>query len=636
MNRGSLCILLCMVVGCANEPISDPKNPEGEALTRVAQKKVGSEGGTISTDDLTLSIPAGALEAEVEITIEKAVNVPSGFQTVSTAYRFLPTGLKFTKPVPITFKYESQKPVTLYWSKEGDESTFERATGKATAWAFIGEITHFSIGFVAQLQPPPQPTLSAVGRAGHVYLSWSRHRDDEKYKLFRAQTETGPFTLLASDLVGADYEDHDVANALSYFYYIVAVNAAGESPQSAIASAKATESFSDTQAPQLVSLTFSPITIDTSSSSASVTATATLTDNASLPDGGHLNIEIRMTGQDGSQFLDFTGYSGAELAGGTALQRTFEMVATFPQGSAPGSWQVSYVRLADKVGNSRWFDSSQLAASGFPYEITNAAASGDLSPPELLSLSFSPSFVDTSTSARSVTATIELADNSALPADGYMNAEIRLAPTGSSQFVDFAFYTGQEDLGSTTTHRTFTKTSSLPAGSKAGTWEISYLSVRDLVGNGRFYNATELATAGFPTAFTNSASFEDVSAPTLTALSISPQIISTSSSGQAVTVTTSIAENFAFPESNYMVVEMRFQSPSGQQFVDFVNYSGEEELGGTQTARTYTDTSEFPVGSETGNWTLQYLMLHDGVGNRVSLNAAEVQSLGFPTTIQVQ
>jgi len=132
-----------------------------------------------------------------------------------------------------------------------------------------------------------------------------------------------------------------------------------------------TTTSSDTTKPQITCLSFSPSSIDTSSSSQPVTATISITDDTALPDGSYLNVEVRLISPSQNQFIDFTGYTGSEETGGTSVSRTFKSTSTFTQGSESGTWTIQYANVTDKVGNSKSYTASELTALGFSTTISN-------------------------------------------------------------------------------------------------------------------------------------------------------------------------------------------------------------------------------------------------------------------------
>ena len=66
---------------------------------------IGPEGGVVESRDgrLALDIPAGALDEEVEITIEEIDDLPD--DALGPAYRVEPVGLVFSAPVRVVYNF---------------------------------------------------------------------------------------------------------------------------------------------------------------------------------------------------------------------------------------------------------------------------------------------------------------------------------------------------------------------------------------------------------------------------------------------------------------------------------------------------------------------------------------------------
>jgi fibronectin type 3 domain-containing protein len=86
-------------------------------------------------------------------------------------------------------------------------------------------------------QPPAAPTnLTAAPGNAAVTLSWTASTGATGYNVKRATTDGGPYTQLAAP-TSTGYTDSSVTNGTEYFYVVSAINAAGESANSAQASA---------------------------------------------------------------------------------------------------------------------------------------------------------------------------------------------------------------------------------------------------------------------------------------------------------------------------------------------------------------------------------------------------------------
>ena len=101
-----------------------------------------------------LTIPAGALDTEVDITItETAEEIPAGFLGSSTIYLFEPDGLTFAQPVAARIDFTGDgAELDLMWST-ADGTGFEAMGGAVDGESVVGDITHFSRGFAGRIDP---------------------------------------------------------------------------------------------------------------------------------------------------------------------------------------------------------------------------------------------------------------------------------------------------------------------------------------------------------------------------------------------------------------------------------------------------------------------------------------------------
>jgi len=91
---------------------------------------------------------------------------------------------------------------------------------------------------VAPVNPPATPTgLQATGSNAQVSLSWNASAGAASYNVKRSTTNGGPYTTAVASPTLTNYTDTTVTNGATYYYVVSAVNAAGQSPNSAQASA---------------------------------------------------------------------------------------------------------------------------------------------------------------------------------------------------------------------------------------------------------------------------------------------------------------------------------------------------------------------------------------------------------------
>lgn len=93
---------------------------------------IGRDGGVVVSDDgrLSIEIPAGALDHEVEISID-IVAGPDG--SASDLYVMQPMGLVFERPVVVSFDYDAE---TLGDAEADDLSLVAE---RDADWAYLGD-----------------------------------------------------------------------------------------------------------------------------------------------------------------------------------------------------------------------------------------------------------------------------------------------------------------------------------------------------------------------------------------------------------------------------------------------------------------------------------------------------------------
>ena len=91
---------------------------------------------------------------------------------------------------------------------------------------------------VAPVTAPATPTgLQATGGDAQVSLSWNASTAAASYNVKRSTTNGGPYSTAVSSPTATNYTDTTVTNGTTYYYVVSAVNTAGQSGNSAQASA---------------------------------------------------------------------------------------------------------------------------------------------------------------------------------------------------------------------------------------------------------------------------------------------------------------------------------------------------------------------------------------------------------------
>ena len=165
----SVLIVTALLVGCAPPPKkTEPGTPQGE----LRKSTIGAAGGSVTSADgkAKLTVPAGALSAEVEIGLQALTAVSPG--AIGSGWRLTPDGQTFSSPVTLELAFTEEAmsgvpkaAVALatqrkdgVWKLEA-VATLDEANKKAS-----GAITHFSDwSLVAGVQMRPGSAKVKVG-----------------------------------------------------------------------------------------------------------------------------------------------------------------------------------------------------------------------------------------------------------------------------------------------------------------------------------------------------------------------------------------------------------------------------------------------------------------------------------------
>jgi hypothetical protein len=128
-------------------------------------------------------------------------------------------------------------------------SDFTSATNLVTGQLMSGPVTLspkttavFYLTNTSDPNPSAPPTpllLTAVGTNNSIALSWPPSGGATSYSLMRANISGGPYIMIAGGITNLSFSDTNVAAAVTYFYRVQALNAAGASKPSAEAFASA-------------------------------------------------------------------------------------------------------------------------------------------------------------------------------------------------------------------------------------------------------------------------------------------------------------------------------------------------------------------------------------------------------------
>lgn len=139
-------------------------------------------------------------------------------------------------------------PYPTIWSGITDTFFTDTTAANGTTYYYVvtavnaagesGNSNQASATPMAGLQPPTAPVnLTAAPTISGIDLDWSNVASADTYNVKRSTTSGGPYTIVQSGLTVSSYTDTTAAQNTTYYYVVSATNEAGESPDSAEASA---------------------------------------------------------------------------------------------------------------------------------------------------------------------------------------------------------------------------------------------------------------------------------------------------------------------------------------------------------------------------------------------------------------
>jgi hypothetical protein len=310
----------------------------------------------------------------------------------------------------------------------------------------------------------------------------------------------------------------------------------------------------DITPPQLDALSVSPSTVDVTTGSKTVTVTATITDPAA-PGG------VSSGANSASIFYSPPGGGFGTTVSGF-LSRTsgdqFSGTVTFPQFIAEGLWTAS-VSVADRVGNSRFYGSTQLHDAGFDADV-DVTSTPDTTAPELGSLTVGPpTAVTVSNGSQSVPATATATDD--ISGVNFISISYE-SPSGAHSAFGSLTRTSGDNFAGSITFRQY---------QEAGTWTPTGVSVSDRAQpqNVLTLSGAELAALNLPDIEVTSDPV-DLDPPELVSLTAEPACtdpavrgacVDATTQDQTVTVKATITDNLSGANGLFL----SYSSPTGIQ-----------------------------------------------------------------------
>ena len=272
--------------------------------------------------------------------------------------------------------------------------------------------------------------------------------------------------------------------------------------------------------------------------------------------------------------------------------------------------------------------------------LTSLLAQSDTTPPNLVGLSITPTALNVTSSAQTITISLTLTDDLSGVTFGYpffYNEFSLVSPSGKQTITLTNGGASFQLVAGTTLSGVWQQTLTIPQFSEAGAWKIDSIRVPDVAQNVLALTTAQLSAMGFPTTV-NVVSIADTEPPTLVGFSFVPSTIDVTNATQQVTVSVALNDTPAgvvFPGGNQLGFAFLITSPSGKQTqwlatTQFTLTSGTAQSGVWQAALP------MPQHSEAGAWAVQQLVLQDAAHNTETLNAAGIRALGFSSNLAVE
>jgi hypothetical protein len=162
-------LILFLVLAQATTACNNAKTTTNTGTS--AKQTIGAKGGSLTLGTgVSLQVPAGALDKDVEIGVEEVTGTVEGFTLGSKRYKFTPEGITFATPVTVSLEQSTPADSqSIFWTKAGGAAGYDKlattACGKSTAGKdlFCGATSHFSEGFLGK-ENGPAPLTCATGQ----------------------------------------------------------------------------------------------------------------------------------------------------------------------------------------------------------------------------------------------------------------------------------------------------------------------------------------------------------------------------------------------------------------------------------------------------------------------------------------
>jgi hypothetical protein len=292
-----------------------------------------------------------------------------------------------------------------------------------------------------------------------------------------------------------------------------------------------------------------------------------------------------------------------------------------PRWSSTGVWTLNYVYCSDNRGSAVYdYFPSDLNGPGTSF---TQVGLGDMNGPNITAFDYTPSTIDTSAAAASVSVAVTAADD----LSGVSSCLVQfIGPPPLSISVSNWLYPPATSQGPLNV----TGTLSFPRFSPNGVYTLNQIRCNDVTGKSTTLNSASFFFAlGTPSFFIQQAGPGDTTPPVVTALSGTPSNIDTTASSQVVDFSITISDDLSGVSNCY--IGMLSPSGSGNVVCYSSSFAAQQLMTGTLSC-----SLTVPRFSANGNWTWSYMYCSDVAGRQQYFSPSTLAQLARTTTAFTQ
>jgi hypothetical protein len=358
----------------------------------------------------------------------------------------------------------------------------------------------------------------------------------------------------------------------------------------------------DTDLPVLQSLEITPDPVDISGGPQTVTFTLEVSDDFFGASGGTLNLFDTEEGEPVELVFDVN-----DRISGNAGFGTFQFTHEFAGNTNPGTWFVEATLVEEVSLNTRDYGA---AADPFPspgeqFFVITDGAPGDTEAPLVADISVSPGTVDVTGSGAAIAVSVRIIDQGSGVRDGNISV---YTPDGN--WTGSTYFQSGNRISGTPMDGVYLVTVPVAAYGPAGIWRVG-CSITDEAGNEREYPyEAPFQLPGNEYFQVENSGAEDLVAPLVSSISITPPVLDASAGPGSITVNVTLQDNLSGIRDAYLF----FYDPAGEYDPAlFAAFDGTNRISGDAVSGTYQVTVTVPPGTTPGQWSAR-LFLRDFVG----------------------